>query len=187
LYYNGYKPYKSSKERYVSRLKNARNTNDYSGIKIDLLNEKRGNTTVLRPDEKYYKFVFDSIGIFDEYELEIKCLSDSAAGIWINQRIKFSDSDNQEDIVLYYSGELRECVVKINEKLLGWKCYEFSKNLITDEIPEMEDDDCDPCKLLCLYRKQFSVSIIGVSEGYKEDRIKESTSPVLFQCPRSSK
>ncbi len=186
LYYNGFKAYKFSKERYLARLKNARNTNDYSGIKIELLNEKRGNTMVLRPDEKYYKFFFDSIGVFDEYELEIKCLSDSAAGVWIKQRIKFSEFDNQDDIVLYNSGELRECILKINEKLLGWKCYEFSKKTITDEIPEMEGDDCEPCKLLCLYRKQFSISISGVSEGYKDDKIKVSTAPVLFQCVRSS-
>jgi hypothetical protein len=185
LYFNGFKPYKSSKERYLNRLSYAKNNNDYSGLNITLLNNKKGSTTILRPDEKYYTLVFDSIGIFDEYELEIKCLSETAEGIWIKERIKFSDFDSQEDLVLYYTGELRECRFKINEKLLGWKCYEFSKILDTEEIPEMEDENCDECKLKCLYKKKFSISIMGLSEGFKDEKAKVICSPLLFQCTRS--
>ena len=184
LYFNGFKPYKSSKERYSARMANAKKSNDYSGIKIELLNEKRGNTLELHPDEKYYKFIFDSIGIFDEYELEIKCLSETAQGIWIKERVKFSEFDNQGDIVLFNTGEQRECYLKINEKLLGAKCFEFARRINTSEIPEFEDEDCEPCKMQCLYQKKFSVSISGVSFGYKDEAIKVINAPVLFQCVR---
>ncbi len=183
LYFNGFKPYKFSKERYLARIKKSIILNDFSDLKIDLLNPKQGKTYVLRPDEKYYTLDFDSIGIFDQYEIEIYCETPSALGTWLKIRVGFSDFEDQSDIVLYYTGELRECKLKISETLLGDKCFELSNDINTDEIPE-KDDDCGICKLECLYQKKFSVSITGVSSGYSDPKVKNVFKPLLFQCTK---
>lgn len=183
LYFNGFKPYKFSKERLLSRMKKATILNDFNELKIDLLNPKQGKTFVFRPDEKYYVLDFDSIGIFDQYEIEIFCETPSASGTWLKMRVGFSDFDDQSDIVMYYTGELKECKLKIAETLLGDKCYEFSSEVSTDEMPD-KDDDCGICKLECLYQKKFSVSITGFSSGYSDPKIKNVFKPVLFQCTK---
>ena len=182
LYFNGFKPYKSSKDRYLARMKKALILNDFSELKIDLLNPKQGKTFVLRPDEKYYVLDFDSLGIFDQYEIEIYCETQTALGTWLKIRVGFSDFEDQSDIVLYYTGELRECKLKISENFLGDKCFEFSNDIDTHDIPEI--DDCGPCKLECLYQKKFSISITGVSSGYYDPKVKNTCKPVLFQCTR---
>lgn len=183
LYYNGFKPYKFSKERYLSRIKKSIILNDFSELKIDLLNPRQGKTFVFRPDEKYYVLDFDSIGIFDQYEIEIFCETPSALGTWLKMRVGFSDFEDQSDVVLYYTGELRECKLKISETLLGDKCFEFSDDVDTDEIPE-KDDDCGICKLECLYQKKFTVTITGISSGYSDPKVKSVFKPVLFQCTK---
>lgn len=180
LYYNGFKECKFSRERLKNRLSLANQIKDYSSLKVGFTGEKQGKTLVLRPDEKSYSIEFDSIGVFDEYELEIKCLTKSSEGVWDKFKLEFTDFENQSPVVLYYRGELKSCVIRISEEVLADLCYKFSEKIGTDEIPDQED--CGSCKLECLYHKKFSISIKGISGGLTDVKLKSIVEPVFFQC-----
>lgn len=158
-----------------------KNKNELKGL-IPSITEP-SNRQQIRPNEDSYIIKFDSVGYYDKYEIEIKSTSRSMRKTILKETFEFGE--NMDGDYLIYSGERRRCEIFLNLKKLAEMCYRLSgENIHLPDIPDMKDDECDPCKLECLYSKQYSMRIRGIVDGFAKEDLWDEIELFQFQCPK---
>ena len=200
LFNNGFKPFIFSTENINSNLNDKKKKNRTSDLIPHIIMPNRDNRD-LRPDETHYYIVFDSVGIFPSYEIEIYrkySIGQDISGntiydslLFIKECVQFIDinefNSNKKKInIALYSEYDSKCKIAIKADFIANVCYQLEKKVNTDEI---KDEDCGQCRYDCLYSKKFTLLIKGCAPGIKEDRIPNGyldTPYFLFQCIKKS-
>lgn len=177
IYYNGFFPYVFSAIRLKQAYAENRGRNlipSFTG-----LNEYYQ----LRPTSAMYEIKIDSIGYFDEYEIEIyRFQQNGVKNMLLNERIGF-EAVTARGVSINSEPTTKECLIRIPAKLLGQLCvstFATSK----DEVPT-DEEECLQCAYECLYRRDFEIRIRGVASGLTYDDIWSTPiKHVQFQCAK---
>lgn len=184
IWFNSFVPYKYSVENIKVMYEALNNEGEIAKL-IPKINSPL-IFEYLRPDETHYTIKFDSVGYFNEYEIEINCVTEDFKVEFIKEHLKFS-YDKKQDVFMYYTGESRGCEILISTKYLANICYKMDNgNVNIKDIPD--DNGCEPCKYECLYNKKFSIRVRGYTIGYNKEQFwTEKIDWFLFQCPTQKK
>jgi hypothetical protein len=142
---------------------------------------------VLRPDEKYYKIKFDSVGYFDSYQLNLKITKKGVTKTFLDKTLKFSKTiDRSKDVFMIYTGYNRQCEIYINAEYLGDICFQlFGTNIENKDGINNPGGKCGPCELECLYKAVYSFKLRGYSGDKSFDCLWSlPKDDFLFQCPK---
>ena len=200
LFNNGFKPYIFSIDNINSHLNDKKKKNRTNDL-TPQINKPNQYNRDLRPDETHYYIVFDSVGIFPSYEIEIYrkySIGQDISGITIYDSLlflktclpfmnidEFNSNKKKYDIALYSEYDSK-CKIAIKVDYIANRCLELEKKVNADEI---KDEECGPCRYDCLYSKKFTLVIKGCAPGIKEERIPNGyldTPYFLFQCIKKS-
>jgi hypothetical protein len=177
VYYNGFFPYVFSSAR-LNQAFDEKGARNLIPSFVDLEEYFQ-----LRPTSAMYEITLDSIGYFDQYEIEIyRYLQNGGKKILLNERLGF-ESVSATGVSINYTGINRSCVIRVPEIPLGRLCVStFATS--NDEIPT-EEEECLQCAQECLYRRDFEIRIRGVASGLTYDEIWSTPiKHIQFQCAK---
>jgi hypothetical protein len=173
FYDNGFLTYAYSKERLDNYLKN----NNCESLRPQLTNYH--TKYQFRPISNYYQIVFDTLGFFDSYEIEIYKISEGTKKYLFHNTLSFSayqDLNNDFDLVVKLKSGKGTLYLK--ESLLGENCVnQFGGNV------KNWDSTCSDCQQECLYQKRFTIRIRGVVQDDSEECLwSNELKDIQFQC-----
>jgi hypothetical protein len=178
IYYNGFFPYVFSS----IRLEQAYTQNGVRNLipSFTDLNEYYQ----LRPNSSsMYEIRLDSLGYFDQYEIEIyRFQPNGAKKMLLNERIGF-EAVSPRGLSINSVGANKFCLILIPDKLLGQLCVSTFATA-DNEVPT-DEEECQQCAYECLYRRDFEIRIRGVASGLTFDAIWSTPiKHVQFQCAK---